>query len=193
MIHNPRPTRAETSDVANAVYDGTSAIMLSGETAAGAHPVEACRCMAMIAERTEQDIDYHKRFLTREYMEEDTITNAVARAAVTIAYNLSCQAILTMSESGRTARHISKFRPASPIIVSTPSLKTYYQLALIWGVSPLMIPACQDTDELTAASTSAAVEANLLRQGDITVITAGIPLGQTGSTNLLKVYVVGEP
>jgi pyruvate kinase len=193
MIHSPRPTRAETSDVANAVYDGTSAIMLSGETAAGAYPVEACRCMAMIAERTEKDIDYHKRFLTRAYLEENTITNAVARAAVTIAYDLSCQAILTMSESGRTARHISKFRPASPVVVCTPSVKTYYQLALIWGVSPLMIPACYDTDELTAASTSAAVSAQLLRPGDITVITAGIPLGQTGSTNLLKVYVVGEP
>lgn len=193
MIHNPRPTRAETSDVANAVYDGTSAVMLSGETAAGAYPVEACRCMALIAERTEKDIDYHKRFLTREYAEENTITNAVARAAVTIAHNLNCQAILTMSESGRTARHISKFRPASPILACTPSEKTYYQLGLIWGVSPIMIPQCHDTDELTAVSSSAAVSAGLLQKGDMTVITAGVPLGQTGSTNLLKVYVIGEP
>ena len=190
MIHNPRPTRAETSDVANAVYDGTSAVMLSGETAAGAYPVEACRYMSEISEYAESDIDYHKRFLTREYALESTVTNAVAHAAVMIAYELSCKAILTMTESGTTARHISKFRPASPIIACTPSDKTYHQLALLWGVTPLMIPECESTDALTSVSTAAAIKARLLEEGDMTVITAGIPLGQAGATNFLNVYVM---
>jgi pyruvate kinase len=192
MVQKPRPTRAETSDVANAVYDGTSAIMLSGETAMGAYPIEACTHMASIAERTERDIDYQKRFLSREHSRESTITNAVARAAVTTAHDLNCQAILTMTTSGKTARHIAKFRPALPIIACTPSEETYHQLALIWGVVPLMVPECDSTDDLTALSSSAALKARLLRDGDMTVITAGIPLGQSGATNLLKVKVVGE-
>jgi pyruvate kinase len=192
MIYKPRPTRAETSDVANAVYDGTSAIMLSGETAAGAFPVEACSQMAHIAERAEKDIHYHKRFLTREYVMESTITNAVARAAVTTAHDLNCHAILTMTKAGQAARHISKFRPAPPIIACTPSAETYHQLSLSWGVLPLMIPECDSTDALKAASTAAAIKAGLLREGDMTVITAGVPLGRSGATNLLRVHVVGE-
>jgi pyruvate kinase len=192
MIKNPRPTRAETSDVANAVYDGTSAVMLSGETAAGAYPAEACACMARIAERTERDIDYKKRFITRGHTEENTITNAVARAAVTIAHELNCQAILTMSETGRTARHVSKYRPDSPIIACTPNVSAYHQLSLIWGVSPLIIPECEDMDTLTAVSMRTACSSGLLREGDIAVVTAGIPLGLSGATNLLKVIVTGE-
>jgi len=192
MIHKPRPTRAETSDVANAVFDGTSAIMLSGETAVGAYPVEACTYMAHIAERAERDIDYRKRFLTQEYDRESTITNAVARAAVTTAHDLNCQAILTLTQAGQAARHISKFRPAPPIIACTPSEDTYHMLSLSWGVLPLMIEDCDSTSELKAASSDAAVKSGLLREGDMTVITAGVPLGRSGATNLLRVHVIGE-
>ncbi|MCL2539062.1 MAG: pyruvate kinase, partial [Oscillospiraceae bacterium] len=192
MVHNPRPTRAEVSDVANAVYDGTSAIMLSGETAAGEHPVEACRHMARIAERTEQSIPYHDRFLNEVRAIENTVTNAVARAAVTIAYDLNSQAIVTMTESGVTAQNISKFRPVSPIIACTPSETTYQQLSMIWGVTPLIIPKFTDADSLMYDSVAAGVNAGLLREGDITVFTAGLPLGRSGSTNLLRVHVVGE-
>ena len=193
MVNNPRPTRAEVSDVANAVYDGTSAIMLSGETAMGAYPVEACRIMAQIAEKSEADIDYRKRFyIRRDKPHEDNVTNAVANAAVNTAYSLKCAAILTMTVSGNTARHISKFHPATPIIACTPSKTTYRQLALLWGVTPLEIPECDSTDALTAASVSAAVKANLLREGDVVAVTAGIPLGQSGATNYLNVHTVGR-
>jgi len=192
MITNPRPTRAEVSDVANAVCDGTSAVMLSGETAVGAYPVEACRFMAQSAERMEQSIDYHKRFLDREHNRENTVTNAVARAAVTTAYDLNCHAILTMTETGSTARNIAKFRPASPIIACTPSETTYQQLSLIWGVTPLIIPEGTDAGRLMFDSTAASIEAELLRDGDMIVFTAGLPLGRSGATNLMRVYVAGE-
>jgi len=192
MVAKPRPTRAETSDVGGAVYDGSSALMLSGETAVGAYPIEACSCMARIAERTEGDINYHERFKTVEYERKGTVTNAVARAAVTTAHEMHCRAILTMTQSGNTARNIAKFRPAPPIIACTPLPETYHQLAFNWGVIPLVIPKCGSADELEATSVSAAIRADLLQAGDTTVITAGIPLGQIGATNMLKVNVVRE-
>jgi len=192
MIEKPRPSRAEISDVANAVYDGSSAIMLSGETAAGKYPVEACNYMAHIAERTEQDIHYRKRFLTREYAENSTITHAVAHAAVMTAHDLNCTAILTMTESGKTALHVSKFRPEPSIVACTPREETYHRLALYWGVIPLRIPQCDNADALSAVSVATAMKARLLHEGDRIVITAGIPLGQSGATNTLKVSVIGE-
>ncbi|MCL2695769.1 MAG: pyruvate kinase [Clostridiales bacterium] len=193
MVSKPRPTRAEISDVANAVYDGSSAVMLSGETAVGLFPFEACRCMARVAERTENDINYHERFKTVEYERKGTVTNAVARAAVTTAHELNCRAILTMTKSGNTARNIAKFRPAPPILACTPSHDTYHQLAFNWGVIPLIIPECDSsTTDLETLSVWAAVRADLLQQGDTAVFTAGIPLGQVGATNMLKVNVVGK-
>ena len=193
MVSKPRPTRAEISDVANAVYDGSSAVMLSGETAVGAFPFEACHCMSRVAERTERDINYHERFKTVEYERKGTVTNAVARAAVTTAHELNCRAILTMTKSGNTARNIAKFRPAPPIIACTPSAGTYHQLAFNWGVIPLMIPECDSSaTDLEALSVSAAKQAGLLQAGDSAVFTAGIPLGQIGATNMLKVNVVGK-
>lgn len=192
MMSHPRPTRAETTDVANAIYDGTSAIMLSGETAAGKYPVEALKTMATIAERTEKDIDYIKRFSTRQAEETPNVTNAISHATVTTAHDMGATAIITVTKTGQTARMISKFRPLSPIISCTTSEYTYRQLNLSWGVIPLMMDEKNSTDELFESSVETAIKHNLLQNGDLVVITAGIPLGITGTTNMLKVHVVGN-
>ena len=192
MIVNPRPTRAEISDVANAIYDGTSAIMLSGETSIGMHPIEVVKTMASIAEKTEQDINYVKRFETESLIHQSTATNAISHATCTTAIDLGAAAILTVTKSGETARMISKYRPISPIIACTPNRKTYYQLALSWGVEPIMIEEVTSTDELFELATSTAVKEGYLENGDLVVITAGIPLGVSGTTNLLKIHLVGK-
>lgn len=193
MMHNPRPTRAETSDVANAIYDGTSAIMLSGETASGMYPVESVRTMARIAERAERDIDYRKRFVQRTPENEATVTNAISHATVTTAHDLSARAILTVTESGVTARHISRFRPACPIITCTTSERVQRQLSLAWGVIPLVMEEQNSTDNLFRRATEVSLQKGLVDNGDLIVITAGVPLGVSGTTNLLKVHVVGDP
>ena len=192
MMKNPRPTRAEATDVANAIYDGTSAIMLSGETAAGKYPVEALHTMIKIAERAEQDIDYTKRFYNRESIENPDITSAISHATCTTAIDLNAAAIVTVTKSGKTARMISKYRPNCPIIGCTPIEKVSRQLNLSWGVHPLVIAEETNTDDLFEHSVDAAKAAGFVKNGEVTVITAGVPLGITGTTNLIKVHVVGH-
>ena len=192
MINNPRPTRAETSDVANAIYDGTSAIMLSGETAVGKFPVEALSAMAKIAERIEKSIDYQKRFQQVDYNSETSITNAISHATVTTAHDLRAEAILTVSMSGYTAQNVTKYRPTCPIIACTPNPIVQRQLLLNWGVIPLLTRREKDTAALFNSAVDTAKEAGILHEGELVVLTAGVPVGQSGNTNLLKVHVVGE-
>lgn len=192
MIQNPRPTRAETADVANAIYDGTSAVMLSGETAAGKYPVEAVRTMAQIAERAERAINYKKRFFERENSSLPDVTSAISHATCTTAYDLGATAIITVTWSGTTARMLSKYRPDIPIVACTHLESTYHQLALSWGVEPLLVDVKHDTDELFAHAVDKAVENGLCSDGNLVVITAGVPMGVNGTTNTLKVHVVGD-
>lgn len=192
MMKNPRPTRAETTDVANAIYDGTSAIMLSGETAAGLYPVEALCTMARIAERTEQAINYKERFMKIKPKQNPDITEAISRATCTTAHDLNASAIITVTKSGRTARMIGRFHPAVPIITCTTSETVYRQLALSWGIIPILIEEEHDTFELFEHAVEVVKKEGYVKDGEITVITTGIPLGISGTTNLLKVHVVGE-
>ncbi|MDY4192395.1 MAG: pyruvate kinase [Oscillospiraceae bacterium] len=192
MMKNPRPTRAEATDVANAIYDGTSAIMLSGETAAGLYPVEALRTMARIAERTELDIDYQHRFSKIDSSVRADATNAISHATCTTAYDLDAAAIITVTKSGRTARMISKYRPSIPIVGCTTDPVVFRQMNLSWGVTPLMVPEQDSTDGLFECAVEAAQREGLVESGDLVVITAGVPLGISGTTNLLKVHIVGD-
>ena len=192
MMKNPRPTRAEATDVANAIYDGTSAIMLSGETAAGLYPVEALKTMVKIAIRTEQDINYTARFKSRENLSNPDITNAISHATCTTANDLKAAAIITVTQSGKTARMISKYRPDCPIIGGSMYPKVCRQLNLSWGVTPLHVELKDDADELFDHAVDAAQAAGLVSMGDITVITGGVPLGVSGTTNILKVHVAGH-
>lgn len=192
MIKNPRPTRAETTDVANAIYDGTSAIMLSGETAAGAYPVEAVRTMKAIAETTEKDIDYRKRFYARDADKIPNVTNAIAHATVTTAIDLGATAILTVTKGGGTAKTLSKYRPTCPIIAATTSEVAQRQLNLSWGVIPIKAEEMSDSDSLFNHAVQRSMEEGLLNGGDLIVITAGLPLGISGTTNMMKVHIVGD-
>ena len=192
MIKNPRPTRAETTDVANAIYDGTSAIMLSGETAAGQYPIEAVKTMSRIAERTEQNIDYVDIFQNRKIKDAPNVTNAISHATVTTAHDMGAAAIITASKTGSTARMISKFRPACPIICCTTNPQAQRQMNLSWGVVPLMAEEKDDVDELCDHASELAVRAGLIENGELIVFTAGSPLGVSGTTNLLKVHLVGH-
>ena len=192
MMKNPRPTRAETTDVANAIYDGTSAIMLSGETAAGQYPLEAVETMARIALRAEASIDYESRFRSRPYGNLTDVTAAISHATVTSSMDLKASAIITVTKSGTTARIISKYRPNCMIIGCTPSEKVWRQLSLSWGVMPLMINEESNTDELFEHAVDSAVAARLIHDGELVVLTAGVPLGVPGTTNLMKVHVVGH-
>ena len=192
MIKNPRPTRAETTDVANAIYDGTSAIMLSGETAAGAYPVEAVKTMSIIAKTTEKDIDYLKRFRKSEMPENPNVTSAISHAACTTAHDLNAKAILAVSKSGRTAKMISKFRPNCPIIGGTTEPKVLRQMNLFWGVIPVMIEEQASGTDLLEYITEVAKKGGYVNDGDLVVISAGVPVGISGSTNLIKVDLVGD-
>ncbi len=186
MIKSPRPTRAEITDVANAIYDGTSAIMLSGETAAGDYPAEAVRTMDRIAKTTENNIDYKAIHATCKQHNRD-IANAIAHATVTTAHDLDAKAILTVTMSGVTAREISKYRPNCPIISCTVSDVVWRQTNLSWGVKPMIIGEKRNTDELFAAAVEAALECGMVEKDDIVVITAGVPVGCANNTNLMKV------
>ena len=190
MMQYPRPTRAEANDVANAVYDGTSAIMLSGETASGKYPLECIRTMVRIAGRTEQDIDYRKRFLQNKLPTEGSITNAISKATVNAAMELNARAIVTVTESGRTAYMISRYRPFCPVIACTPKEQTYRQLSLSWGIIPLLIDEKEDLDELFEEAIQSVVKASHAKEGDVLVLTAGVPIGTSGTTNLLKVHSI---
>ncbi len=192
MINNPRPTRAEISDVANAIYDGTSAIMLSGETSVGKYPVEVVKTMATIAIKTEENINYRSRFESEAFPLPYTVTSAISHATCTTAHDLGAVAIINVTKSGETAKMISKHRPECPIISFTTSEKVYNQLALSWGVEPLMIEELDSTDRLFERTVQLATEAGYLESGDLVVITAGVPLGISGTTNLLKVHLVGH-
>ncbi len=189
MIQNPRPTRAEISDVANAVYDGTSAIMLSGETAAGKYPVLAVKTMARIAKNTEDNIHYEKRFLTREFKIKNTV-DAISHATNGMAIDIGAKAIAVCSLSGGTARMVSRFRPAVPIIGITTSEKTWRRLALSWGVIPMMCESFNSTEVLFYSVAKITKETLGLQKGDKIVMTAGVTNGQSGNTNLIKVDVI---
>lgn len=192
MMKNPRPTRAETSDVANAIYQGTSAIMLSGETASGQYPVEALKTMVKIALRTEADIDYDERFKRRSIEDRTDITNAVSHATCTTAVDLHASAIITVTKSGRTVGMVAKHHPGCMIIGCCMDDYVCRQLNLYWGVQPLLLPKEEDADALFNSAVAAAEEAGLVSRGDLTVLTAGVPLGVTGTTNLIKVQVAGK-
>jgi len=192
MIKNPRPTRAETTDVANAIYQGTSAIMLSGETAAGDYPVEALQTMVKIASRTEQDINYMSRLKKRSILTNPDITNAIAHATCTTAMDLNASAIITVSNSGRTARMVSKYRPACPIIGCSVNKDVCRKMSLSWGVTPLLVELKHNSDELFDHAVDKAEEMGLIKQGEIVVLTAGVPLGISGTTNMIKVHVAGH-
>ena len=192
MMVNPRPTRAEISDVANAIYDGTSAIMLSGETAAGAYPVEALKTMSAIAERTENEVHYRDNRLVDASNGQISVSDATAHAACLTAKDVNASAIVTVSESGNTARLLSKYRPAQPIIACVMNEQVQRQLAISWGITPLMMALAHSTDELIEMSTNLAKENGYLHDGELAVVTAGVPVGVSGTTNMIKIHMIGN-
>ena len=190
MIRNPRPTRAEVSDVANAVFDGTSCVMLSGETASGKYPVEALQTMVDIAVAAENDIDYWKRFRNATYNHTNTITDAISHTSCLTAMDLSATAILAATRSGYTARMISRFRPGCVVVGLTTEERVRRQLAISWGIHPCLVGNVDSTDRLFSLSVDAARKEGLVNPGETVVITAGVPIGRSGSTNLIKAQVV---
>lgn len=192
MIQNPRPTRAEATDIANAIFDGTDAIMLSGETAAGKFPIEAVETMAKIAKRTEAALRYRGLLLKKEVSPLKTVTDAISHATCTSAYDLGARAIITSTKSGHTARMVSKYRPQAPIIAVTPKMKVVRRLCLVWGVYPLLEAETTGTDEMISEAIKASLAAGYIKCGDLVIITAGVPVGVPGTTNLLKVHIVGD-
>ncbi|NUK30656.1 pyruvate kinase [Parageobacillus sp. VR-IP] len=192
MQRNPRPTRAEASDVANAIFDGTDAVMLSGETAAGHYPVEAVKTMHRIALRTEQALQYRDILGQRTRESATTITDAIGQSVAHTALNLDVAAIVTPTVSGKTAYMISKYRPKAPIVAVTSSESVSRKLALVWGVYSQVAPQAKTTDEMLDIAVDAAIESGIVKHGDLVVITAGVPVGETGSTNLMKVHVIGD-
>ena len=192
MMVNPRPTRAEISDVANAIYDGTSAIMLSGETAAGAYPVEALKTMSAIAERTETENHARVEYLTEATNGKISVSDATAHAACLTAKDVNAAAIVTVSESGTTARLLSKYRPQQPIIACVMKEQVQRQLSLSWGITSLMMPLAHSTDELIEMSTALAQKNGFLHNGELAVVTAGVPVGISGTTNMIKIHMVGN-
>lgn len=192
MINNPRPTRAEATDIANAIFDGTDAIMLSGETAAGKFPVEAVTIMDKIAVRTERALGFEEILGRKEISPMRTVTDAISHATCTTALDLGATAIITSTKSGHTARMVSKYRPRARIIAVTPKMDVVRKMTLVWGVIPLLEKETRNTDEMIAAAIKASLSANLIKCGDLVVITAGIPVGVPGTTNMLKVHIVGD-
>lgn len=190
MIRNPRPTRAEATDIANAIYDGTTAIMLSGESAAGKYPVEAVKTMAKIAECAEKDIDYRSRMRREANGGKTEITNAIAYATCSAAMDLEAAAIITVTMSGYTAEAIARFKPGCSIIGCSVNERVCKQLNLLWGVSPLLLKQESSTDELFADAVAEAKKAGYVKSGDVVVITAGVPLGVAGTTNMIHVVEV---
>ncbi len=194
MQRNPRPTRAEASDVANAILDGTDAIMLSGETAAGDFPVDAVRMMAQIAEAIEFSDVYQEVLRQHEYVNTDTqsITGALSQAVANAGTRLSAKAIVTSTSSGYTARMVSKYRPCSQIIAVTPNPIVSRQMLLSWGVLPVLGQETRSTDEMFRVAIDAAMQSDGIKSGDLIIITAGVPVGQRGSTNLMKIHIIGD-
>ncbi len=192
MIRNPRPTRAEASDIANAIYDGTSVIMLSGETASGKYPVESLETMVKIAKKAESSIDYWKQFTSMQPDMNASVTNAISHATCTTALDLKASAIITVTQTGHTARMISRFRPACPIIATTVCPRVQRQLSLSWGVIPYLVKHVTTTDEMFDTGVEKALESGLVKNGDLAIITAGAPIGISGTTNILKVHIIGK-
>lgn len=192
MERNPRPTRAEASDVANAILDGTDAIMLSGETAQGKYPVEAVQTMSRIAMRAESALPYKQIYKKQSSVQQRTVTEAISQSVASSAYDLNAEAIITSTDSGYTARMISKYRPKSPIIAVTPNESVKRCLALVWGVHAALSQDAQTTDEMFAIAVDSGVKTGLVKTGDLVVITAGVPVGRSGTTNLIKIHHVGE-
>ena len=192
MMRNPRPTRAEVSDVANAVYDGTGSVMLSGETAGGKYPVEALTAMVGIVTETESAIDYWKQFQKQRVLPASNINDAITHTCCLTAKDLDAKAILTATSSGRSARMICRFRPACPIAALTMHEKVRRQLNISWGVTPFLTGEVTSTDRIFSLSAEVALKEKLVENGDTVVITAGVPLGKSGSTNLIKAQVIDE-
>lgn len=192
MQHNPRCTRAEASDVANAIYDGTDAVMLSGETAAGDYPVEAVQTMAKIAESAESAQDYKKLLSDRTKSTQTNMVTAIGVSVAHTALNLKCKAIVAATESGHTANMISKYRPHSDIVAVTPYEHVARQLNLVWGVHPIVKVGQRNTDDLLNTSVTGTLEKGYANEGDLIIITAGVPAGRAGTTNLMKLHVVGD-
>ena len=192
MMKNPRPTRAETTDVANAIYDGTSVVMLSGETASGDYPLEALDMMVRIINRTEKDIDYRGRFFRHERKANPDITDAISHATCTTAYDLNAKAIINVTKSGKSARMISRYRPITDIIGCSTSEKVSRQLNMSWGVTPVLLKQKMDVFSLFEHAITTCQNQELVDEGDVVVITSGVPIGISGTTNLMKVHIVGE-
>ncbi|MFW6238302.1 MAG: pyruvate kinase, partial [Halanaerobiales bacterium] len=193
MIENPRPTRAESSDVANAIYDGTDATMLSGETAVGKHPVKAVETMDQIAREVEKSPSYRKAIRERGSDVSETVTEAISYASHRTAMDLDAEAIITATGSGYTARMVSKYRALLPVIAVTPNEMVQHTLTLLWGVSPLLVCQSTSTDEMVDNAVSVAMESGLVQDGDLVTVTAGVPVGIPGTTNMIRVEVVGKP
>lgn len=192
MQRNPRPTRAEVGDVANAIFDGTDAVMLSGETAAGKYPLESVVTMEKIAERTESALQYREMLHRRTNERQETITDAISQAVSNAAHDLNASAVLTPTESGYTARMVSQYRPKAPIVAVTTSTRVMRKLALVWGVFPLHAATAESTDEMLEISVDASVQSGMVKHGDLVVITAGVPVRESGTTNMMKIHVVGD-
>lgn len=190
MIKNPRPTRAEATDVANAIYDGTVAIMLSGETAAGAYPVEALKTMVKIAERTEKDINYRRRFFENDRKANPDVTDAICHATCTTALDLKAKAIISVTKSGRSAKMVSRYKPDCDIVACAMDEKVCRQLNLAWGVTPLLLDEQKEVFDLFDEAVAVAAKEKGLQKGDTVVITSGVPIGMSGTTNMLKVQNV---
>ncbi len=193
MIQNPRPTRAEASDVANAIFDGTDAVMLSGETAIGAYPALAVEMMCRIATETETALDFRHAIKDALEIKARSITEAISQATVEIAYELDAAAILAATASGTTAVAVARWRAETPILGVTFNPDVARRLALVWGVTPILIPPCSSPDEMTEAAVEASRAAGYTKDGDCVVMTAGLPVGVPGHTNTLRVHVVGDP
>lgn len=193
MINNPRPTRAEASDVANAIFDGTDAVMLSGETAAGKYPLEAVETMARIAERAEAALHYEGMLAKkRSAISQRTVTDAISYATCASAQDLGAAAIITTTESGHTAKMVAKYRPKAPVIAVTPHAGVMRKLALTWGVKPLKAAPKESTDEMMAEAVEASLQAGFIKGGDLIIFTAGVPARVQGTTNLLRVHTVAD-
>ena len=190
MIRNPRPTRAEANDVANAVLDGADAVMLSGETAKGRYPVQAVETMNRIVTRAEQEMRLWQRGHTPPVA--NNVSDAVSHAAMNIAEDMKAGAIISLTRSGSTARMVSKYRPLCPIVAATPSRNTWRELALLWGVHPVMREEATNAEEAVEAAMAAALEEGFVSEGDLVVITAGVPVGIPGTTNMVQVYTIGQ-
>lgn len=192
MITNPRPTRAEVSDVANAIYDSTSCVMLSGETAVGKYPVETVARMKSIVQEAESDFNYHSFFEANSQRDYHDVSSSVSLAAVKTAYSANAKSIFAFTTSGQTARLVSRLRPKIPIIAVTPSEKHYHQLAFNWGVIPIYAEGCKNAKEAFSAATNYALAHNLISFGDVVVVTSGVPFGKKGTTNMMMVENIGE-